>query len=95
MNRMSQLFVPTLRDDPSDADAASHKLFVRGGYIRQVAAGLWTFLPLGWRVHENAARIVREEMNAIGAQEMFMPVLTPGGALGAVGPDHRRPRSSA
>ncbi len=77
VNRMSQLFVPTLRDDPADADAASHKLFVRGGYIRQVAAGLWTFLPLGWRVHENAAQIVREEMNAIGAQEMFMPVLTP------------------
>ncbi len=74
---MSQLFVPTLRDDPSDADAASHKLFVRGGYIRQVAAGIWTFLPLGWRVHENAAQIVREEMNAIGSQEMFMPVLTP------------------
>jgi prolyl-tRNA synthetase len=77
VNRMSQLFVPTLRDDPADAEAASHKLFVRGGYIRQVAAGIWTFLPLGWRVHENAARIVREEMNAIGAQEMFMPVLTP------------------
>ena len=55
----------------------SHKLLVRGGYIRQVGAGIWSFLPLGWRVHEKAAQIVREEKNAIGAQEMLMPVLTP------------------
>jgi prolyl-tRNA synthetase len=75
--RASQLFIPTLREDPGDAEAASHRLLVRGGFIRQVSAGLWTFLPLGWRVHEKAVQIVREEMNAIGGQEMFMPVVTP------------------
>ena len=75
--RASQLFIPTLREDPGDAEAVSHRLLVRGGFIRQVGAGLWTFLPLGWRVHENAVRIIREEMNAIGGQEMFMPVITP------------------
>ncbi|MGH3022194.1 MAG: proline--tRNA ligase [Gaiellaceae bacterium] len=77
MVRASQLFLPTLRDDPADAEAASHKLLVRGSFIRQVSAGIWTFLPLGWRVHENVVQIVREEMNAIGGQEMLMPVLTP------------------
>jgi len=75
--RASELFIPTLREDPGDAEAVSHRLLVRGGFIRQVSAGLWTFLPLGWRVHEQVAQIVREEMNAIGAQEMFMPVVTP------------------
>jgi prolyl-tRNA synthetase len=75
--RASELFIPTLREDPGDAEAASHRLLVRGGFIRQVSAGLWTFLPLGWRVHEKTAQIVREEMNAIGSQEMFMPVVTP------------------
>ena len=75
--RASELFIPTLREDPGDAEAASHRLLVRGGFIRQVAAGLWTFLPLGWRVHRKAEQIVREEMNAIGGQEMFMPVVTP------------------
>jgi prolyl-tRNA synthetase len=75
--RASQLFIPTLREDPADAEAVSHKLLVRGGYIRQVSAGIWTFLPLGWKVHENVVQIIREEMNAIGAQEMLMPVLTP------------------
>ena len=77
MARASQLFIPTLREDPGDAEAASHRLLVRGGFIRQVSAGLWSFLPLGWRVHEKAVQIVREEMNAIGGQEMFMPVVTP------------------
>jgi prolyl-tRNA synthetase len=75
--RASQLFIPTLREDPGDAEAASHRLLVRGGFIRQVGAGLWTFLPLGWRVHEKVVQIVREEMNLIGGQEMFMPVITP------------------
>jgi prolyl-tRNA synthetase len=75
--RASQLFIPTLRDAPADAEAASHKLLVRGGYIRQVTAGIWTYLPLGWRVHEQVVGIIREEMNAIGGQEMLMPVLTP------------------
>ncbi|HEY2940638.1 MAG TPA: aminoacyl--tRNA ligase-related protein, partial [Gaiellaceae bacterium] len=75
--RASQLFLPTLRDDPAEAEAASHKLLVRGGFIRQVSAGVWTYLPLGWRVHRKVVQIVREEMNAIGGQEMLMPVLTP------------------
>src|SRR6266446_8075935 len=75
--RASQLFLPTLRDDPADAEAVSHKLLVRGGYIRQVSAGVWTFMPLGWRVHRKIEQIIREEMDAIGGQEMVMPVLTP------------------
>jgi prolyl-tRNA synthetase len=75
--RQSQLFIPTLREAPADAEAVSHKLLVRGGYIRQVSAGVWTFLPLGWRVHQKVVQIVREEQDAIGAQEMLMPVLTP------------------
>jgi prolyl-tRNA synthetase len=75
--RASQLFIPTLREDPGDAEAASHRLLVRGGFIRQLGAGVWTFLPLGWRVHQKAVQIVREEMNAIGGQEMLCPILTP------------------
>src|SRR5256885_6105987 len=75
--RASQLFLPTLREAPADAEAVSHKLLVRGGFIRQVSAGVWTFLPLGWRVHRKIEQIIREEMNAIGGQEMLMPVLTP------------------
>jgi prolyl-tRNA synthetase len=75
--RASRLFIPTLREAPADAEAVSHKLLVRGGFIRQVSAGLWTYLPLGWRVHQKVVQIVREEMNAIGGQEMLMPVLTP------------------
>jgi prolyl-tRNA synthetase len=75
--RASQLFLPTLRDNPADAEAASHRLLVRGGFIRQVSAGVWTFMPLGWRVHRKIEQIIREELDAIGAQEMLMPVLTP------------------
>ena len=75
--RQSQLFIPTLREAPAEAEAVSHKLLVRGGYIRQVSAGVWTFLPLGWRVHQKVVQIIREEMDAIGGQEMLMPVLTP------------------
>ena len=75
--RASQLFLPTLRDAPADAEAVSHKLLVRAGFIRQVGAGLWSFLPLGWRVHRKVEQIVREEMDAIGAQEFLAPVLTP------------------
>jgi prolyl-tRNA synthetase len=73
----STLFVPTLREAPADAEAVSHKLLVRGGYIRQLSAGVWTFLPLGWRVHQKIIQIIRDEMDAIGGQEMLMPVLTP------------------
>jgi len=77
VRRQSELFLPTLRDDPADAEAISHKLLVRAGMIRQVSAGLWSFLPAGWRVHEKIVQIVREEMDAIGGQEMSMPVITP------------------
>jgi prolyl-tRNA synthetase len=75
--RASKLFLPTLRDPPADAEAASHKLLVRGAFIRQVGAGLFTFLPLGWRVHQKVVQVIREEINAIGGQEMLCPVLTP------------------
>jgi prolyl-tRNA synthetase len=75
--RASQLFLPTLRDDPAEAEVASHKLLVRGGFIRQVSAGVWSYMPLGWRVHQKVVQIIREEMDAIGAQEMLAPVLTP------------------
>ena len=75
--KASQLFIPTLREDPGDAEAVSHKLLVRGGFIRQVSAGLWSFTPLGWRVHRKIEQIIREEMDAIGGQEMLMPVLQP------------------
>jgi prolyl-tRNA synthetase len=75
--RASQLFLPTLRDAPADAEAANHKLLVRGGFVRQVTGGIWTFLPLGWKVHRKIEQIIREEMDAIGSQEMLMPILTP------------------
>src|ERR671937_1558952 len=75
--RASTLFLPTLREAPADAEAASHKLLVRGGFVRQVGAGLWTYLPLGWRVHQKVEQIIREELDAIGAQEMLCPTLTP------------------
>src|SRR6478672_481340 len=77
IRRASQLFLPTLREAPAEAEAVSHKLLVRGAFIRQVSAGIWTFLPLGWRVHEKVVQIIRDELDAIGAQELFMPVLTP------------------
>src|SRR5436305_9804195 len=77
IHRASQRFLPTLRDDPADADAVSHKLLVRGGFIRQVSAGIWALMPLGWRVHRKVEQIIREEMDAIGGQEMLMPLLTP------------------
>lgn len=75
--RASLLFIPTLRDDPSEAEATSHRLLLRGGFIRATGAGLYTFLPLGWRVHQRVVQIIREEMDAIGGQEMLCPVLTP------------------
>ena len=75
--RASKLFLPTLREDPADAEAASHKLLVRGAFIRQVGAGVWTYLPLGWRVYRKVEQIIREEMDGIGGQELLMPLLTP------------------
>ena len=77
MSRLSQTFLPTLKDPPADAEAISHKLMVRAGLIRQMGAGLWTYLPAGWRVERKVEAIVREEMEAIGCQEMLMPVLQP------------------
>ena len=77
MTRLSQSFIPTLKDAPADAEALSHKLMVRAGLIRQVGAGLWSYLPAGWRVHRKVEAILREEMEAIGCQEMLMPVLQP------------------
>jgi len=77
VSRLSQTFLPTLKDPPADAEALSHKLMVRAGLIRQVGAGLWSYLPAGWRVHRKVEAILREEMEAIGCQEMLMPVLQP------------------
>lgn len=75
--RWSEAFIPTLRDAPADAEAISHKLLVRGGFIRQLAAGSYTMLPLGQKVRLRVSDIIREEMNAIGGQEMILPTLHP------------------
>jgi prolyl-tRNA synthetase len=77
VSRLSQTFLPTLKDAPADAEALSHKLMVRAGLIRQMGAGIWTYLPAGWRVQRKVEQIIREEMEAIGCQEMLMPVLQP------------------
>jgi prolyl-tRNA synthetase len=75
--RLSSYFLPTTREDPADAEAASHRLLVRAGLARQVGAGLWTWLPAGWRAHRKVEQLVREELDAIGANELLMPVLQP------------------
>ncbi len=75
--RWSNLFVPTLREAPGDAEAASHKLLIRGGFIRQLMSGHYSLLPLGLKVHEKVADIVRDEMNAIGGQEFLLPAMHP------------------
>ena len=77
ITRMSELFVRTLREDPADAEVASHRWLVRAGYVRRVAPGIYSWLPLGYRVLRNVERIVREEMDAIGAQEVHLPALLP------------------
>jgi prolyl-tRNA synthetase len=77
VSRLSQTFLPTLKDPPADAEAVSHKLMVRAGLIRQLGAGLWTYLPAGWRVQRKVQAVIREEMEGIGCQEMLMPVLQP------------------
>jgi len=77
MTRLSQYLLPTEKQPPADAEAISHKLMVRAGLIRQMGAGMWTWLPAGWRIHQRVVQIIREEMDAIGAQEMLMPVLQP------------------
>ncbi|MFJ8007917.1 proline--tRNA ligase [Streptomyces fagopyri] len=77
VQRMSRSMVKTLRDDPADAETLSHKLLVRAGYVRRNSAGIWTWLPLGKKVLDNISRVVREEMDAIGAQEVLLPALLP------------------
>ncbi|MFJ4577267.1 proline--tRNA ligase [Streptomyces sp. NPDC088846] len=77
VQRMSRLMIKTLRDDPADAETLNHKLLVRAGYVRRTAAGIWTWLPLGKKVLENITRVVREEMDAIGGQEVLLPALLP------------------
>ncbi len=77
MTRLSGYLLPTEKQPPADAEAISHKLMVRAGLIRQMGAGMWSWLPAGWRVHQRAVAIIREEMDAIGGQEMLMPVLQP------------------
>ncbi|MBB4663636.1 proline--tRNA ligase [Conexibacter arvalis] len=77
MTRLSAYLLPTEKQAPADAEAVSHKLMVRAGLIRQLGAGLWTYLPAGWRVHRKVEQIIREELDAIGAQELLMPVLNP------------------
>ena len=83
--RLSNLFLRTLREDPADAEVASHKLLVRAGYIRRAAPGIYTWLPLGLAVKTKIEQIVREEMNAAGAQEVFFPALLPREAFEATG----------
>ncbi len=75
--KMTALLVPTLRDDPSEAEVISHKLMLRGGYIRKLAAGIYSYLPLGWRVIRNVENIIRREMDAAGAQEVLLPSVQP------------------
>jgi prolyl-tRNA synthetase len=77
MTRLSEYLLPTEKQPPADAEAISHKLMVRAGLIRQMGAGMWTWLPAGWRVHQRVVAIIRDEMDTIGAQEMLMPVLQP------------------
>src|SRR3954465_15012501 len=77
MARLSQYPLPTEKQPPADAEALSHKLLVRAGLARQLGTGLWTWMPAGWRGHQKAQQIVREELDAIGALEMLMPVINP------------------
>ncbi|MFE3518084.1 proline--tRNA ligase [Streptomyces sp. NPDC059166] len=85
VQRMSRLMIKTLRDDPADAETLNHKLLVRAGYVRRTAAGIWSWLPLGKKVLENITRVVREEMDAIGGQEVLLPALLPKDAYEASG----------
>ncbi len=83
--RATELFMPTLKEDPADAEAISHKLMVRGGFVRQFASGIYIMLPLGWRVMQRICAIIREEMEAIGANELSMPTLHPADVWQATG----------
>jgi prolyl-tRNA synthetase len=77
MTRLSGYLLPTEKQAPADAEAISHKLMVRAGLVRQIGAGLWSWMPAGWRVHQRVVGVIREELDAIGAQELLMPVLNP------------------
>jgi prolyl-tRNA synthetase len=77
VTRLSRYFLPTLKEPPADAEAISHVLMVRAGLVRQLGAGMWTWLPAGWRAHRRIEQIIREELDAIGALELLMPVLQP------------------
>ncbi|GAA3180559.1 hypothetical protein GCM10020255_074360 [Rhodococcus baikonurensis] len=92
ITRLSHLFLRTLRDDPSDAEVASHKLLVRAGYVRRIAPGVYSWLPLGLRVLREVERVVREEMNAIGGQEILLPALLPRDLRGVEPLDRVRPQ---
>jgi prolyl-tRNA synthetase len=94
--RLSNLFFTTLRDDPSEAEMPSHRLLLRAGYVRQLGAGIYSLLPLGYRVNKRVEQVIREELNAIGGQEMEMPVVHPAdlwretGRYDAIGPEMAR-----
>ena len=94
--RLSSLFFTTLRDDPAEAEMPSHRLLLRAGYMRQLGSGIYSLLPLGFRVNKRVEQIVREEMDRIGCQEMEMPVVHPAdvwrasGRYDAVGPEMGR-----
>src|SRR5687768_10586767 len=94
--RMSQLFFTTLRDDPADAEMASHRLLVRAGYLRQLGSGIYSLLPLGFQVQQRIEQVIREEIDAIGGQEMEMPVVHPAdlwresGRYAKIGPEMAR-----
>ena len=75
--RWSQFFIPTLREDPADAEVVSHKLLLRAGIVRQLSAGIYSYLPLGQRIALKVMQILREEMNRIGGQEFYLPALHP------------------
>jgi prolyl-tRNA synthetase len=75
--RWSKAFIPTLKEAPREAELVSHKLMVRAGLIRKLAAGIYTYLPFGWRAVRKVEQIVREELDRVGCQEMLMPVLSP------------------
>ncbi|MDU5893184.1 MAG: proline--tRNA ligase, partial [Atopobium minutum] len=77
-HKMSKLYAPTLKEDPTDAELASHRLMLRAGLIRKGAAGLYSYLPLAWRSLLKIETIIREEMDEIDAQEMLVPILTDG-----------------
>src|SRR2546422_7702447 len=79
--RLAKSLVPTLREEPADAEALSHKLMLRAGLIRQLAAGIYVYLPIGHRVHEKVSNIIREEMNAIGGRGITLPLVQPAGPL--------------